>query len=138
MLLSSKSTAIGSTPGSAVQNSALAGSSASLGKESQQLALQKNNSSSVSSIIAEFIPMRSIMRSNIGKRARPAVVLSTAEPVVAVGKKKAFEGTDGKKKMVRFDDMILIGEDKQQIQLFLSDEEASIIEKKATPTKLNL
>ena len=34
--------------------------------------------------------------------------------------------------------MILIGDDQQQIQLFLSDEEASIIEKKATPTKLNL
>jgi len=43
-----------------------------------------------------------------------------------------------KRKVVRFDDMILIGEDKHQIQLFLSDEEASIIEKKATPTKLNL
>ena len=43
-----------------------------------------------------------------------------------------------KKKMVRFDDMILIGDDTHQIQLFLSDEEASIIEKKATPTKLNL
>ena len=42
------------------------------------------------------------------------------------------------KRKVRFDDMILIGDDQQQIHLFLSDEEASIIEKKATPTKLNL
>ena len=44
----------------------------------------------------------------------------------------------GKKKNVRFDDMVLIGEDNNQIQLFLSDEEASIVEKKGTPTKLNL
>ena len=44
----------------------------------------------------------------------------------------------GKKKVVRFDDMVLIGEDNNQIQLFLSDEEASIVEKKGTPTKLNM
>jgi len=43
-----------------------------------------------------------------------------------------------KRKVVRFDDMILIGEDKHQIQLYLSDEEDSIIEKKANPTKFNL
>ena len=34
--------------------------------------------------------------------------------------------------------MILIGDDDQRVQMFLSEEEASIIEKKATPTKLNL
>ena len=34
--------------------------------------------------------------------------------------------------------MVLIGDDLNQISVFLSDEEASIIEKKATPTKLNL
>ena len=42
------------------------------------------------------------------------------------------------KKKVKFDDMIVIGDDEHQLQIFLSDEEASIIEKKATPTKLNL
>ena len=47
-------------------------------------------------------------------------------------------GSQGKKKVVRFDDMVLIGEDNNQIQLFLSDEEASIVEKKGTPTKLNM
>ena len=34
--------------------------------------------------------------------------------------------------------MILIGDDEQNIQIFLSDEEASIIDKKSTPTKLNM
>ena len=48
------------------------------------------------------------------------------------------EGVAKRRKTVRFDDMILIGDDEHQVQIFLSDEEASIIEKKATPTKLNL
>lgn len=53
--------------------------------------------------------MRSIMRSTIGKKIRPA-----AEAVAAAKKKKQFSlEADGKKKVVRFDDMILIGEDKQ-------------------------
>ena len=42
------------------------------------------------------------------------------------------------KKQVRFDDMALIGEDTQQIAMFLSDEENRIVIRKSTPTKINL
>lgn len=73
--------------------------------------------------------MRSIIKADIsGNKA-----LNRPESVV-VQKPQA----EKPKKVVRFDDMILIADDNEQVQLFLSDEEASIIEKKATPTKLNM
>ena len=102
--------------------------------ESGSLSLQKINSSSVSSSIAEFIPMRSIMKPNVAT----VTSLNGATAQVTDNQKKYKHREDGRKskKVVRFDDMILI--DAEQAQIFLSDEEASIIEKKATPTKLNL
>ena len=42
------------------------------------------------------------------------------------------------KKKVRFDDMILIGDNEDNIKVFLSDEESSIVDKKSTPTRLNM
>ena len=34
--------------------------------------------------------------------------------------------------------MILIGDNEAKIQFFLSDEEASIVDKKSTPTRMNM
>ena len=73
--------------------------------------------------------MRSIMK--------PVEDATSANRQTEPGLRPANGGKPRKKK-VRFDDMILIGDDQQQVQIFLSDEEASIIEKKATPTKINL
>lgn len=58
--------------------------------------------------------------------------------VVDPAKPGSLLGVKKRKKTVRFDDMILIGDDSNQVQIFLSDEEASIVDKKSTPTKLNL
>ena len=115
------------TPLIAGQKGALQGATTlngTMGQTSDSLALQhRNNSSSVSSNIAEFIPMRSIIKSTDSVEGRD---------------EQSRGWNQGKKKVVRFDDMVLIGEDNNQIQLFLSDEEASIVEKKGTPTKLNM
>lgn len=103
--------------------------------ENGQLAIKKNNSSSVSSNIAEFIPMRSIMKTQETSTASQAT--KSLENVTSLTQVK-MTGPVKRKKVVRFNDMILIGDDADRVQLFLSEEEASIIEKKSTPTKLNM
>ena len=93
--------------------------------------LQKQASSSVSSSIAEFIPMRSIIKSQNKEVGKIAYFEMTNRPFV---NKQVRQ----QKKKVRFDDMILIGDNEDNIKVFLSDEESSIVDKKSTPTKLNM
>ena len=94
--------------------------------------LQKQASSSVSSSIAEFIPMRSIIKSQMKELKQLASLEVTNRPFVAK------QTTMKQKKRVRFDDMILIGDNEDNIKVFLSDEESSIVDKKSTPTRLNM
>ena len=92
--------------------------------QQQLLVLQRTNSSSVSSNIAKFIPTRSIIKFENGS-------------IRSAASDQKSKIVKPRKKSVRFADMILIGDEQDQIQMFLSDEEQSIIEKKSTPTKLN-
>ena len=85
------------------------------------LVLQKAPSSSVSSSIAEFIPMRSIMKPLVN--ASPLASLNRANPdqqdyekttqskYQKKGDRAANAVQKKQKKVVRFDDMILIGEE---------------------------
>ena len=79
--------------------------------------------------------MRSIMKTQETSTASQAT--KSLENVTSLTQVK-MTGPVKRKKVVRFNDMILIGDDADRVQLFLSEEEASIIEKKSTPTKLNM
>ena len=75
--------------------------------------------------------MRSIIKSQMMEAGHLSGFEVTNRPYVKKQKQKH-------KKKVRFDDMILIGDNEANISVFLSDEEASIVDKKSTPTRLNM
>lgn len=75
--------------------------------------------------------MRSIIKSQIKEVKQLAGFEVTNRSIV--NKQRKLQ-----KKKVRFDDMILIGDNEDNIKVFLSDEESSIVDKKSTPTRLNM
>ena len=75
--------------------------------------------------------MRSIIKSQMKEVKQLAGFEVTNRSIVTKQRKL-------QKKKVRFDDMILIGDNEDNIKVFLSDEESSIVDKKSTPTRLNM
>ena len=75
--------------------------------------------------------MRSIIKSQMKEVKQLAGFEVTNRSIVTKQRKQ-------QKKKVRFDDMILIGDNEDNIKVFLSDEESSIVDKKSTPTRLNM